>query len=304
MLEVGGGTGGTTAAVLPVLPADRTEYLFTDVSPGVHGARRERFRDSAVPADAPARPRARSARAGPRARSFDVVIAANVVHATRDLRRTLAHCLRLLAPGGLLVMLEVTAPQRWIDVTFGLTDGWWHFTDHDLRADYPLLSPAQWRALLAELGRGRGRDDSRDDRHGGRACGEHRDPGPAPRRVSGSAVARARRRAGVGEALAAALGAARRAGGARQRRRDCGPHGAHRWSVRPAVREDLARLVAEGAGGDGALAGVVHCWALDAPEDGRGADVDAAQRASCGSLLSLTQALVGPGVAGAPGSWW
>ena len=33
ILEVGAGTGGTTAHVLPLLPADRTEYLFTDVSP-------------------------------------------------------------------------------------------------------------------------------------------------------------------------------------------------------------------------------------------------------------------------------
>ena len=61
--------------------------------------------------------------------SFDVVIAANVIHATSDLRRTLGQVRQLLAPGGLLVMLEVTAPQRWFDLTVGLTDGWWAFTD-------------------------------------------------------------------------------------------------------------------------------------------------------------------------------
>ena len=47
--------------------------------------------------------------------------------------RTLGHVRQLLAPGGLLAMLEVTAPQRWFDLTVGLTDGWWAFTDTDLR---------------------------------------------------------------------------------------------------------------------------------------------------------------------------
>src|SRR5207249_1215574 len=32
ILEVGGGTGGTTAHILPVLPANSAEYVFTDVS--------------------------------------------------------------------------------------------------------------------------------------------------------------------------------------------------------------------------------------------------------------------------------
>ena len=36
ILEVGGGTGGTTAAILPHLPAGQTEYVFTDVSPTIH----------------------------------------------------------------------------------------------------------------------------------------------------------------------------------------------------------------------------------------------------------------------------
>ncbi len=50
------------------------------------------------------------------------------------------------------MLVEVTAPQRWIDITFGLTDGWWHFTDRDLRPRYPLLSPSRWRDLLQEMG--------------------------------------------------------------------------------------------------------------------------------------------------------
>ena len=116
------------------LPAERTDYLFTDVSPRVHRRARERFRDQPFLRSSRSTSSAIRSTQGFEPRRFDVVIAANVVHATADLRRTLAHCLRLLRPGGLLVLLEVTAPQRWIDITFGLTDGWWHFTDRDLRA--------------------------------------------------------------------------------------------------------------------------------------------------------------------------
>ena len=66
---------------------------------------------------------------------YDVIIASNVIHATADLRQTLERVRRLLVPGGLLVMLEVTAPQRWFDLTVGLTEGWWAYTDHDLRTN-------------------------------------------------------------------------------------------------------------------------------------------------------------------------
>ena len=65
---------------------------------------------------------------------------------------TLRRVHALAAPGGLLVLLEVTAPQRWVDITFGLTEGWWKFTDRERRRDYPLLSSEQWKRLLAETG--------------------------------------------------------------------------------------------------------------------------------------------------------
>src|SRR5690606_39610728 len=81
-----------------------------------------------------------------------LVIAANVIHTTRDLRAALAHARRLLAPGGLLVLLEVTRPHAWIDLVFGMTPGWWRFADEDLRPDHPLLSEDRWLELLAGSG--------------------------------------------------------------------------------------------------------------------------------------------------------
>ncbi len=49
-------------------------------------------------------------------------------------------------------MLEVTAPQRWFDLTVGLTEGWWAFSDAGLRPDYPTLSRERWLALLKDSG--------------------------------------------------------------------------------------------------------------------------------------------------------
>ena len=74
-----------------------------------------------------------------------------MVHATADLRQTLGRLRELLAPGGMLLMLEVAGLERWIDITFGLTEGWWRFTDTDLRPDYPLLSRDRWLDLLETL---------------------------------------------------------------------------------------------------------------------------------------------------------
>ncbi len=302
VLEVGGGTGGTTAAVLPVLPADDTDYLFTDVSPAFTSRAAERFRDRPFVRTQPLDLERDPLEQGLRARSFDLILAANVVHATRDLQRTLAHCLSLLAPGGLLVLLEVTAAQRWIDVTFGLTDGWWHFTDHELRTDSPLLSPSRWRSVLAGLGVPEASTVPATPAIGGTFAANTVIVASAPREAAASPWLVLADRTGLGEALAAALErrgepvvlATATAGMAG------GPLGARRWSMGAGGREDIARVVAEGAGADGRWRGVVHCAALDAPADGRGADVDTAQRASCGSLLFLTQALTGGGRVAAP----
>ncbi len=152
VLEIGAGTGGTTEVVLPVLPAAGTEYVFTDISPLFVAQARARYRDRpwirAQLLDIERDPAGQGWAAG----EFDVVIAANVLHATRDLRAALRHARGLLAGGGLLVLLEATAPLGLLDLVFGLTDGWWRFTDTDLRPTHALLAPARWSEALGATG--------------------------------------------------------------------------------------------------------------------------------------------------------
>jgi acyl transferase domain-containing protein/acyl-CoA synthetase (AMP-forming)/AMP-acid ligase II/SAM-dependent methyltransferase/acyl carrier protein len=152
ILELGAGTGGTTQALLPILPATRCEYVFSDVSSLFLAKAREKF--AAYPwidhrvLDLEQDLAGQGFADG----QFDLVVAANVLHATADLRQSVRGARRLLAPGGVLVLLEGTGPRRLLDLIFGLTEGWWRFRDTDVRPDYPLISPASWASLLREEG--------------------------------------------------------------------------------------------------------------------------------------------------------
>ena len=85
-------------------------------------------------------------------RSFDLVIAANVLHATPDLDASVARLKTLLAPGGTLLLLEITRHPQWLDIVFGLMDGWWALADRQRRPLHPLMPGTKWAALLKERG--------------------------------------------------------------------------------------------------------------------------------------------------------
>jgi SAM-dependent methyltransferase/NAD(P)-dependent dehydrogenase (short-subunit alcohol dehydrogenase family)/acyl carrier protein len=152
ILEIGAGTGGTTSHLLPLLDKGNIHYVFSDISPVFIARARGKYKDypciSFETLDIEVDP----GRQGFASRKFDIVIAANVLHATKDLKNTIGHVKQLMVPRGLLLLLEGTAPQRWVDLTFGLTDGWWRFEDTNLRPDYPLISPPQWGRLLEDVG--------------------------------------------------------------------------------------------------------------------------------------------------------
>jgi acyl transferase domain-containing protein/acyl-CoA synthetase (AMP-forming)/AMP-acid ligase II/acyl carrier protein/SAM-dependent methyltransferase len=152
VLEVGAGTGGTTSYILEALADRQIEYTFSDISRGFLLAAQQKYaghggicyktldlqRDLTDQGEQPA--------------TYDVIVAANVIHVTSDIAATVTRLRQLLVPGGALVIVELVRPQRWLDITFGLTRGWWNFTDFELRPDYPLLDVKSWQALLQETG--------------------------------------------------------------------------------------------------------------------------------------------------------
>ena len=152
VLEVGAGTGSATASVLPELPSGWFGYTYTDISAGFFAEAEERFGDGGGsidyrPLDIEKDPIAQ----GFDSHGYDLVIASNVLHATRYLSETLAHCRALLAPAGQLVALENLRGLGWMDLTFGQLDGWWRFAD-DFRPDHALMSPMLWRQALGDAG--------------------------------------------------------------------------------------------------------------------------------------------------------
>ena len=145
VIEYGGGTGATTAIARPALAG--ADYLFTDVSagfctaaaarlPGLHTAVVDLEREGG-PLDA---------------RRFDLAIAANVLHALGDLPAALGRIAARLRPGGTLVLLEGTGRLGWVELTFGLTDGWRRHLDGPAPRASTLMAPAAWIDALDRAG--------------------------------------------------------------------------------------------------------------------------------------------------------
>ncbi|MFI1328900.1 class I SAM-dependent methyltransferase [Streptomyces sp. NPDC020845] len=150
ILEVGAGTGSTTAWLLPRLPADRTTYAYTDVSSAFFPRARHRFaayryldyRTLDLDRD--------PAEQGFAAASFDLVIAANVLHATTDVRRAVGHVAELLDSGGRLLAVEFHDNDLFAPC-YGLLGSASGFTDTELRED-TLLAREQWPEVLRSGG--------------------------------------------------------------------------------------------------------------------------------------------------------
>ena len=286
ILEIGAGTGGATAGVLPLLPANQTEYLFTDIGPTFLSKAQARF--GAYPF---VRYQTLDIEQAPSAQGFgrhqaDLVLAANVLHATRDLPTTLAHVRQLLQPGGQLLLLEVTKRSRWVDLTFGMTDGWWRFADQ--RQNHPLLTTDQWTDLLHAHGFPQVAIVEQDGHALMIAQADSTFVAtPAPELTGtwlifadsqglGAAIATRLRQQGDQAILIAA-------GGRYEQHED-----ATHIQIRPDCAADYQRVLAAFP----TAHGIVHLWSLDTPEPQAGADLVAALERSCGTLLHLVQALL------------
>jgi len=151
ILEVGAGTGGTTSSLLSALRPGAASYVYSDVSDVFLDFGRERFgRNPDVDyrlfdMQSPIEPQ------GFKPDSFDLIVSANAVHATRNLPDTLGRLQKMLRPGGLLMLIESTTHLDWFDISTGLIEGWQGFDD-DLRKENPLLSDTEWREAMVQAG--------------------------------------------------------------------------------------------------------------------------------------------------------
>ncbi|MGI5519987.1 amino acid adenylation domain-containing protein [Micromonospora sp. CA-259024] len=149
ILEVGAGTGATTTQVLRGLPVTRVHYRFTDVSTYFTERAKPRFRSypfvdyGVFDIDQP--PGGQGVSPG----SVDVVIAANVLHDARDLGRSLRHLRSVLAPGGVLVLVEGTANSLVQMISVGFIEG---LGSHQGQRELPLLTVPEWAEQVTAAG--------------------------------------------------------------------------------------------------------------------------------------------------------
>jgi pyochelin synthetase len=149
IIEIGAGTGATTAHVLAGLPAGRARYRFTDISTMFIKRARQAFShypfvDYSV-FDIDREPGPQGVPPG----SAEIIVAANVLHDARDISRTLRHLRSVLAPGGVMVVIEGTANSRLQMISVAFIEG---FSRHQGQREMPLLSAAQWQEKLAAEG--------------------------------------------------------------------------------------------------------------------------------------------------------
>lgn len=152
ILEIGAGTGGLASQVLPMLERGLHTYVFSDVSAAFFPAARQKL--AAFPEvefktfDIEKPGSTQDLING----SFDLILGTNVVHAVSDVRDALRNIQEMLVPGGTLLFVDVATPHLWLNAVFGLTSGWWRFTDRELRPNHPLLSRSQWETVMRESG--------------------------------------------------------------------------------------------------------------------------------------------------------
>lgn len=162
ILEIGAGTGGTTDLILRQLDSSVGEnsmstafysYTYTDVSAGFFPAAMRRFPRHRYPnirfqtLDITSDPETQ----GFAPASFDLIVAANVLHATPELGRTLANVRKLLRPDGRLLLQEISMEARWVNLIMGVLPGWW-LGGEDGRKEEPYVAPARWAEELQKVG--------------------------------------------------------------------------------------------------------------------------------------------------------
>jgi malonyl CoA-acyl carrier protein transacylase len=159
ILEVGGGTGGTTRRMIHALSSGGTgslrcdRYDFTDISFAFFEKLREELA-LVIPQMTFGKLDAEKdiVEQGYEAGSYDLVVADNVLHATHDIPTTLSHIRRALKPGGKIVLNENIRTDAWTSgFIFGLLPGWWHGAGRG-RELSPLLSAKDWDISLKASG--------------------------------------------------------------------------------------------------------------------------------------------------------
>ena len=157
ILEIGAGTGASTDHILAALDTGSDanirfpscqQYDYTDISSAFFETAKSKYsycgdKIQWFVLDISRDPLQQGLEAG----TYDVIVAASVLHATKNLEVTMRNARQLLKPGGKLILFEVVHDAIRASFAFGLLPGWW-LSEEEERARGPWITSERWNSLL------------------------------------------------------------------------------------------------------------------------------------------------------------
>ena len=159
VLEIGAGTGGATQTVFEAFGSRGDgsgsllgHYTFTDASADSFEAAGQKlaawkglvdFSKLDIEHD----PVEQSFEEG----KYDLIVASMVLHATKNLRKTMAHVRKLLEPGGKLLLLETTQDRVDTQMILSTLPAWW-LSEEPFRKHSPNVPLKVWDEVLRATG--------------------------------------------------------------------------------------------------------------------------------------------------------
>jgi len=156
ILEIGAGTEGATIPMLEALYSTKGPHFkhldFTDISPGFLQSARERlshwggaisFSTLDIEKDVEEQ--------GFRLGSYDVILAVLVLHATKNMEKTMTNVRKLLKDGSKLVLVETALECIDVSLIFGSLPGWWLSEELERKLS-PNMPLSAWNKVLRRTG--------------------------------------------------------------------------------------------------------------------------------------------------------
>lgn len=157
ILEIGAGTGGTSSILFKKLnPIQKyiEEYCYSDISKSFLLYAEENYgKDVPYLSYQIINVEDQIKETDPNCNRFDIVVAANVLHATKNIRNTLRNAKVTMKKNGIILLNELSENSLLTHITFGLLDGWWLYDDENVRIKgCPGLHPHSWGNALYNEG--------------------------------------------------------------------------------------------------------------------------------------------------------
>ncbi len=149
ILEIGARSIDLTKAFLSLLPPAKIAYTCTDNSVFFINNLNKRLKDFTSVRYRQLDINQNPLNQGYDAHSYDIIIASNSLHRSRNIKTALENVQSLIAPGGILLLTEITKNSRLQQISAGfLEDGFTNFEDERRMSHKPLFSTESWLNVL------------------------------------------------------------------------------------------------------------------------------------------------------------